>query len=43
MKIFDEKRSGWRQTFTYKSEGYDASDKKLRIVTSQVFGDLKVW
>jgi predicted membrane protein len=43
MKIFDEKRSGWRQTVSYKSENYDSSAKRLKIITSQVFGDLKVW
>lgn len=43
MKIFEEKRSGWRQTISYQSEGYDTATKKLRIITNQVFGDLKVW
>ncbi len=43
MKIFDEKRSGWHQSASYKSEGYDKSAKKLKIIASQIFGDLKVW
>lgn len=43
MRIFEEKRSGWKQTATYASEGYDSAEKKLKIVTSQLFGDLKVW
>ncbi len=43
MRIFEEKRSGWKQTATYVSEGYDTAEKKLKIVASQLFGDLKVW
>ena len=43
LKIFDEKRSGWRQTMTYKSENFDTADRKLKIITSQIFGDVKVW
>jgi len=43
LKIFDEKRSGWRQTMTYKSENYDTATKKLKIITGQIFGDVKVW
>jgi len=43
MKIFQQKRSGWRQTITHKSEGYETASQKLKIVANQVFGDLKVW
>jgi len=43
MKIFDEQRSGWKQAVSYQSEGYELADKKLKIVTSQIFGDVKVW
>ena len=43
MRIFEEKRSGWKQAATYASEGYDTAEKKLKIVASQLFGDLKVW
>jgi len=42
IKIFNEKKSGWRQDVTYKTDNYDSADKKLKIVTSQVFGDLKI-
>lgn len=42
VKIFEEKRSGWRQEVTYKSDAYDSTDKKLKILASQVFGDMKI-
>lgn len=42
IKIFEDKRSGWRQDVSYKSDDYDSATKKLRIVTSQVFGDMKI-
>jgi lia operon protein LiaF len=43
MKIFNEKRSGWKQYATYQSNNFSTADKKLKIITSQIFGDLKVW
>ena len=43
MKVFDEKRSGWKQEVTHKSSNYDSSSNKVRIIASQVFGDFKVW
>ena len=42
IKMFDEKRGGWRQTIKYRSEDYETADKKLKIITNQMFGDLKV-
>jgi predicted membrane protein len=43
MNVFGQKRDGFGQQMSYKSEGYDAAKKKLAIVTSQVFGDVRVW
>lgn len=43
MKIFDDKKSGWQQSVTYQSENYDSEQNKVKIIASQVFGDLKVW
>lgn len=43
IKIFDEKRSGFGQTQTFKSPNYDDAEKKLFITISHTFGDTKVW
>ena len=43
ISVFGQKRGGFGQTFTYKSEGYDEAPAKMAIITSQVFGDMKVW
>ncbi|MDZ7262827.1 MAG: cell wall-active antibiotics response protein LiaF [candidate division KSB1 bacterium] len=43
LKFMEEKRSGFSQTSTYKSEGYDTSDKKLNIVANQTVGEIKIW
>ncbi|MBN2011150.1 hypothetical protein JW960_17525 [candidate division KSB1 bacterium] len=43
MKVFEEKRSGFKQEVVFQTPDYDAATTRLKIVTSQVFGDLKVW
>ncbi len=43
MDVFEEKRSGMRQSVTYQSPDYENAESRLKIITSQVFGDLKVW
>ena len=43
IKIFDEKRDGFNQRYTYESPEYSTADKKLYIVCSVTFGDIKVW
>lgn len=43
IKIFDDKRSGFGQTYTFKSPNYENADKKLLITISHTFGDTKVW
>jgi len=42
MKVFDNKKEGWQQSIAYESENYDTETNKLKILASQVFGDLKV-
>ena len=42
MKIFDSKKEGWRPFISYKSDNYDSAKNRLRIISSQVFGDVKV-
>ena len=43
MKVFEEKRSGFKQEIVFQTPDYDTAETRLKIMTSQVFGDLKVW
>ena len=43
IKIFDEKWGGLGQSRSYQSQNYEHASKKLYIIISHVFGDLKVW
>lgn len=42
LRINDNKRGGLFESSHYKSDGYDAADRKLMILASQVFGDIRV-
>lgn len=43
IKIFDQKVDGFSKELNYKSNNYESADKKLKIIISHVFGDIKVW
>ncbi|HDQ00058.1 MAG TPA: hypothetical protein ENN22_12845 [bacterium] len=43
IKLFERKVDGFSKEMIHKSENYDTADKKLKIIVSQVFGDIKVW
>ncbi len=40
--VMGQRRGGLSQELIYKSEGYDAAEKKLKVYASQVFGQVKV-
>ena len=42
LRINDNKRGGLFESSHYKSDGYDAADRKLMVLASQVFGDIRV-
>ena len=43
MNILGHKRGGIGQSVVHKTDGYDEAKIKLAVITSQVFGDVKVW
>ena len=43
VRVLGTIRSGFGQEISYSSPNYSAATKKLRIVSNQVFGDVKVW
>lgn len=43
IKVKGEKRSGFAPSILFKTAGYDAASRKLHIVASQIFGDVKVY
>jgi predicted membrane protein len=43
VRVLGNMKSGFGQEISYSSPNYSAASKKLRIVSNQVFGDVKVW
>jgi predicted membrane protein len=43
VRVLGNMKSGFGQEIFYSSPNYSAASKKLRIVSNQVFGDVKVW
>jgi len=43
VRVLGNMKSGFGQEIFYSSPNYSAAPKKLRIVSHQVFGDVKVW
>ncbi len=43
VRVLGNMKSGFGQDISYSSPNYSAASKKLRIVSHQVFGDVKVW
>ena len=43
VRVLGAMKSGFGQEIFYSSPNYSAASKKLRIVSNQVFGDVKVW
>jgi len=43
VRVLGNIRSGFGQEISYSSPNYSSASKKLRIVSNQVFGDVKVW
>jgi predicted membrane protein len=43
VRVLGNVKSGFGQEISYSSPNYSAASKKLRIVSNQVFGDVKVW
>ena len=43
VRVLGNMKSGFGQEILYSSPNYSAASKKLRIVSNQVFGDVKVW
>jgi predicted membrane protein len=43
VRVLGNMKSGFGQEISYSSANYSAASKKLRIVSNQVFGDVKVW
>jgi len=43
VRVLGNIRSGFGQEISYSSPNYSSASKKLRVVSNQVFGDVKVW
>ena len=43
VRVLGNMKSGFGQEIFYSSPNYSAASKKLRIVSNQMFGDVKVW
>jgi predicted membrane protein len=43
VRVLGNMKSGFGQEIFYSTPNYSAASKKLRIVSNQVFGDVKVW
>ncbi len=43
IKIKGNKRSGFAQSFSFKTPGYDQATRKLNLSISQMFGDTKIY
>ncbi len=43
VRVLGNVKSGFGQEISYSSSNYAGAGKKLRIVSNQVFGDVKVW
>ncbi len=43
LRVMNVYKNGIFQQIEYKTDGYDSAGKKLRLIVSQVFGDLRVW
>ncbi len=43
VRVLGNIKSGFGQEISYSSPNYSTASKKLRIVSNQVFGDVKVW
>jgi hypothetical protein len=43
LRVMDTHKDGIFQDIEYSTDGYDLAEKKLRVIVSQVFGDLRVW
>ncbi|HTX20100.1 MAG TPA: cell wall-active antibiotics response protein LiaF [Bacteroidota bacterium] len=43
IRVLGNVKSGFGQDISYTSTNYASAGKKLRIVSHQVFGDVKVW
>jgi lia operon protein LiaF len=42
LRVMDTYKNGIFQDIDYSTDGYDLAEKKLRLIVSQVFGDLRV-
>jgi predicted membrane protein len=43
VRVLGNVKSGFGQALSYTSPNYTGASKKLRIISNQVFGDVKVW
>ncbi|MGA9405752.1 MAG: cell wall-active antibiotics response protein LiaF [Bacteroidota bacterium] len=43
VRVLGNTKSGFGQEISYSSPNYSGASKKLRIISNQVFGDVKVW
>ncbi len=43
VRVLGNVKSGFGQEISYSSPNYPGASKKLRIISNQVFGDVKVW
>lgn len=43
VRVLGNMKTGFGQEIFYSTPNYSAASKKLRIVSNQVFGDVKVW
>jgi predicted membrane protein len=43
VTVLNQNRGGIGTEILHKSDNYDASERKLNITASQVFGDLRIW
>jgi len=43
VRVLGNIKSGFGQEISYASPNYPAANKRLRIVSNQIFGDVKVW
>ena len=43
VRVLGNVKSGFGQQISYSTPNYAGAMKKLRIISNQVFGDVKVW
>jgi len=43
VRVLGNIKSGFGQEISYSSSNYSTATKRLRIVSNQVFGDVKIW